>query len=973
MLEDSRGYIWMGTQGGGLSRFDGKEFSATYTVRDGLLNNFVNCIAEGADGRLLIGTKTGISIYNGISFTTLPLTKDTTSIPVGAIVQDADGLYWLGTGWGVYTWDGSSIEYYSQDFPELQNNISTLFIDKKGVLWAGNDLGLHRLSEDEVKTFSRASGLSNRRIRSIDEDSQGRLWIGSYGGGLQWFDGKRFHTISSRYGRSSNIVNAILVDRDDRVWIATLKKGVYCWDGRDSTFIQYQPAQGLSNKHVRTLLQDRWGNLWFGTSGGGASKYYSQPFEHFNSENGMPGTYTYSVVKDHLQQLWMGLDDKGIARYDGQSFTLLNRDSGFVNAKVRALHHAHNNDLWLGTEGQGLWRYDGKRFYKLPVGTSEGGVRDTWIKCIKQASDSSIWIGTAAGGVTVFEIDGKSNIKRTKYLHSGNGLLPHDKVNALHEDRKGRMWFGTNAGGLAVYLGGDQIQVFDASNALPNNQVRSIVEDRFGYLWIGVADGGLVRLDLYQNFGETAIFSYADGLSSLNIYLLYADDEDIWVGTEKGIDRVMLDEQRNIAAVEPFGKAEGFIGIETCQNAVTKDDAGNLWFGTINGLTKYNPKNNQKDELAPIISFTNINLFYDPIKESEYAKYLVDWHALEAGLSLPYHQNHLGFEFIGIDHKNAAKVRYQWMLEGFDEKWSPVRDKTDADYSNIPPGSYTFLVRASNEDGVWSDPIGVSFSITPPFWWTWWFLSICTVLVLVSVRFIFRLRERRIKEEAEQEQQRLEFEKDIIRLEQKALRLQMNPHFIFNALNSIQGLIANQDDKTARYYLAKFSRLMRLTLENSRTQQIPLENEIKTLENYLSLEQFSSGDQFDYELKVNEELALEDTYIPPMMIQPFVENAIIHGLRHLAHRGHIHVNFTPVGKHLVISIEDNGIGREKASAIKSQRDQHHKSTALLVTQERLDILNANHGSIKSLEIEDITAADGTAAGTKVILRIPQTE
>jgi ligand-binding sensor domain-containing protein/two-component sensor histidine kinase len=919
----------------------------------------------------MIGTKDGISTYNGIRFENFALKADSSVLPVGCITQSNDGRIWVGTGRGIYTVKNGEATYFSKDHPKLQNNISTIFVDSKSVIWIGNDKGLHRVDGDNIVSFKRNVGLANRRIRGISEDLQGRLWIGTYGGGLQWFDGEVFKTVPSQYGEASDIINDVLVDSKGKVWAASLKDGVFCWNPNDSTFTNISQKEGITNNHVRTILEDRWGNMWFGTSGGGANKYFIQPFDHFNKSSGMPGTYTYSLVS-HKDDMWMGIDEKGVARYDGKSFTVLSEDSGFISCKVRALYSSLEGDLWLGTDGFGVWRYDGEKFTQVRIGTNREGVSDTWIKCITQSPDSAIWIGTYAGGITKLTPDSGWNNYSASYYSVKNSGLPHNKVNALHVDKEGRIWFGTFGGGLG-FLDGEKFTVINTSDGLPSNHIRSLVEDDAGFLWAAGADGALIRINLYGSSWDITLFGYNDGLSSTNVYLLSPTANSLWVGTEKGIDRVMLDQSRNIFAVEHFGMAEGFIGIETNSNAVASDNKGNLWFGTVEGATRYNPKYNLKDHLAPIVSFTNISLFYKPFQESEYSEYIDDWNTLKEGLALNHRKNNLSFGFIGINHKNADGVRYQWRLDGFEEEWSPISNKTDATYSNIPPGNYTFMVRACNADLVWSEPQEVKFSTLPPYWKTWWFISSMILFGILIVTVIFRIRVRRVTEEAQREQQRLKMEKDMVRLEQKALRLQMNPHFIFNALNSIQGLIGNQDDKTARYYLAKFSKLMRLTLENSRVQRIPLDTEIKTLTNYMTLERFSSGEQFDFNIECDEDLDPEELMIPPMMIQPFVENAIIHGVSKTEHPGQINVLFECEDDKIICSISDNGIGRKKAAEVKSQKNQHHKSTALVVTQERLDILNVGGNGQKSLEIIDLHHDDGEPAGTKIMIRIPLME
>jgi LytS/YehU family sensor histidine kinase len=245
------------------------------------------------------------------------------------------------------------------------------------------------------------------------------------------------------------------------------------------------------------------------------------------------------------------------------------------------------------------------------------------------------------------------------------------------------------------------------------------------------------------------------------------------------------------------------------------------------------------------------------------------------------------------------------------------------------------------------------------------------VLASIAVSLVFKWRVNRIKEKARQQQQKIMMEKEIVELEQKALRLQMNPHFIFNALNSIQSQIGTDNEQTARYYLAKFSRLMRQILDNSRNPVITLEEEISTLENYLLIEKFCNGDRFDYKITVDPKIEKDYVRIPPMILQPFIENSIKHGMKHIdGKRGLIEVEFIQKGDLLECSVTDNGIGRKQSEKLNStSKETYHKSTALLVTQERLDLLKDSR-NIKSLEIIDLYNEKGEAAGTKVIVRIP---
>lgn len=284
------------------------------------------------------------------------------------------------------------------------------------------------------------------------------------------------------------------------------------------------------------------------------------------------------------------------------------------------------------------------------------------------------------------------------------------------------------------------------------------------------------------------------------------------------------------------------------------------------------------------------------------------------------------------------------------------------------------MVKACNEDGVWNkEPVTFKFHISPPFWKRWWFITIILLVASGIVLTVFRWRVNVIRSKADEAQKKLQLEKEVVELEQKALRLQMNPHFIFNALNSIQSQIGTGNEEAARYYLAKFSRLMRQILDNSRNASITLEEEVNTLENYLLIEKFCNGDRFDYKITVDDTIEKDYVKIPPMLLQPFIENAIKHGLKYIdGKKGFIEVNFSEADNILECSVTDNGIGRTKAEELnKNSKETYHKSTALIVTQERLDLLKED-SEIKSLEIIDLYDEQSNATGTKVIIRIPLT-
>ncbi|MCH2224961.1 MAG: histidine kinase, partial [Crocinitomicaceae bacterium] len=397
---------------------------------------------------------------------------------------------------------------------------------------------------------------------------------------------------------------------------------------------------------------------------------------------------------------------------------------------------------------------------------------------------------------------------------------------------------------------------------------------------------------------------------------------------------------------------------------------GSIWFGTINGLCHFNPKENEGNKQAPLLSITDVKLFYESILELN--PELLRRGVQNKDLDLAYGDNRISFDFLGLNLRSPNRVMYRWKLEGLDKTWSPPSSDRSIMYSNLGSGSYRFLLIAANEDGVWSDdPLIFNFTVETPVWRRTWFIVVTILMILIILFLLYRITTNRIQRRAEEKQKQVLIEKNFLELEQKALRLQMNPHFIFNALNSIQSLIGTEKETEARYYLAKFSRLMRQILNNSRKSEITLEEEINTLENYLLIEQFCSGNSFEYFVETEDELETDFINIPPMLIQPFVENCIKHGFKRSTNNTNIiKISCEENSGLLIFTIEDNGIGREKSAEINmNSKETYHESTSMRVINQRLDLLNADN-AYRSLEIVDLSDEENRPMGTRIIIRIP---
>ncbi|MGB0176854.1 MAG: ligand-binding sensor domain-containing protein [Owenweeksia sp.] len=946
ICEDKGGYIWMATNGGGLARFDGLEFS-TFTSTKGLPSPYIRCLLEDRKGTLWVGSAKGLLYKTGATFHDFILPEKDLSI--GRVHEDSQGHLWLGTNKGVYVIRDSLTKAF---YPEKLRDHTINFIQSApdSSVWIGTDNGIFIFRNDSLSILNTSKGLTNRLTQCMVSDTRGRVWIGNYGRGFDLITTNGIYNMGPLCELDRSAVLDIFCDEDGLVWIATQEKGICRFNPADSSYVFLTEGDGLANNHVRSILHDRWGNYWFGTSGGGVSKYSGQQFERYGRESGLPGSYIYAIAADHQNNLWVSTSGGGIARQQDKGFVPYNTDSGFTNEKVRALFVDSDSLLWIGTDGQGLAVWNGDTFHFFDV---NNGLAGNWVKSIREDSKGRIWAASAGGGISLIaKTDSLDSLKIIKYTTRTG--LKGNRVIHLHIDQKDRVWFASQTAGIGYIENDSTIRHFTTAEGLASSDVRSLAEDSLGTLWIG-STAGLNAIRLYQSDLKVRETS-SDALFSRNIYQLTAQGNQLWVGTEKGLDRLTVDSSLSVLESAHFGADEGFSGVETNLNAAHQDRNGNLWFGTVNGLHRFLSQGDKTNTIPPILNFSTISLNYTPLENTVHNS---------GNPAFEYDENHLSFDFLGITQTLPKKVQYRWRLTGLEEEWSPPSNRNSVTYSNLPPGNYRFEVLSGNEDGIWNnEPIIFSFSIKTPFWKTTWFiiLAILSGLLLISTIVISRIRT--LKRKAAENQQRLRMERDLISLEQKALRLQMNPHFIFHTLNSIQALIATKDEPTARIYLSRFSKLMRQILENSRSNEISLETEIDTMQNYLSIERFCHDEKFDYSIELNEELETAFIRIPPMILQPFVENAIIHGIGSLESQGYIKLHFTEEDQAMICTITDNGVGREQAA---ENRGKDHQSTALKVTEERLNLLN---GSPNSIVIQDLKNDDGSAAGTRVTVKLP---
>ncbi len=736
MLQDQGGNIWFGTKGGGVSKYDGTDFM-NFSEKQGLPNNFVVCMAEDKNGDLWFGTDGGgVCKYDGNNFTILTEKEGLINNAVWSVLCDKDNNMWFGSaGGGVCKYDGINFTWYGKDNGFASNYVISMAQDRKGNIWMGTyGDGLYKFDGKNFTAFTEDDGLSSGIITSIIEDKNGNIWMGTDGGGVCRFNGNSITQYTENSGLTLNSVNAIAEDKSGNIWIATNGKGVCKYDGTNLTcFTEYE---GLSGSSILCLLQDGNGDLWFGTDGHGVTKYDRSCFTHFTKKEGLSNNAVYRTYEDHANNLWFGTNGGGVCKYDGESFYTYTAAQGLNNNRIWSILEDSDNNMWFGTNGDGVCRFDGKNFYQY---TEEQGLSGNQVYSMMQDRDKNMWFGTNSGGVTLF--DGKNFTHFTKEEGFGS-----DIVYSIMQDTDGNIWFGTDGGG-AIKFDGKNFTAFTKKEGLPSNTVYSMLQDNYHNIWFGTDEGGVCKFD-----GKKFVsYTEKEGLSNNRVWSIVQDMHgNLWLGTENGLTKMSLRKNKDAPEFTIYDLSDGFLGNDALQNSVFEDSKGFIWWGTGKMLTRYDPSQDMPDDKAPIMHLKSLKVHFEEIpwaKAGEDPKYsgvefskLNKWYPIPEQLSLPYGHNHVSFSYVGINFKSQNKIQYRYQLEGLEERWTPSTSKTEAVYSNVPPGTYTFKVKAINKDGVWSEAFTYGFTIRPPWWQTWWFRILAAVLFVVGSITFFRVR-----------------------------------------------------------------------------------------------------------------------------------------------------------------------------------------------------------------------------------------
>lgn len=938
IYQDSKGFIYTGGYSG-VSSFDGKEFT-NITTKHGLSDNNVNAICEDDQNRIIVGTKTGINFIKNHRVLRIKLNIDLSTSNVLCLKNPKGNAVYIGTANGLFVLKNDQVT-------KLENTTGFEIHDVQLIdefIYCATNKGLLRIYNNTIKLITTKDGLSSNNLNCLSLSPKNEMLAIGSTNGLNFLNIKSVKIVSYfiENGLIDNNISCLLYDSSNELWIGS-QTGLIKFENNE--FNYYNIYYDNNSNLIRCMIEDSESNVWFGTHSG-LYRYRDNSFSTFDKING-PGNAFIFEIFSHDNSLYVCSENNGIYKYANGYFKRYGTADGLPSNICRSGTVDKNGRIFFDTE-LGIVEMKDEHFIKIPVSKK---LVSSHYKLYCDRSNN-IWIG-GTNGVSSFSVSSANKIDTSFY--SFPSTKEDFSVTDICEDESGTIYFACYQLGLFSYNGKEMID-YGKSIGIDRNDIVSVECSRT-HLYVATLNG-LITIDLKNK--SYKLISQKDGLISDIIYSLgFAKNRSsLWIGTNIGVSELDVAEFEKTGNVKinSYGKNEGFAGIECNSNGVYEDKDGTIWFGTVSGLIKHLPNNYRHNRNFNKLSFYKFKLADNDTVLNEEVK-------------IPYGKNNITFYYRGVCMTNPDKVLYSKKLEGYDKDYSLPTEENFTKYTNLGPGTYTLKVISCNNEGVWNDrPTTFVFTILTPFYRTWWFAFLTISLTGFTVYLVFKIRLNNIKNK---QQKDFERKVEISKIELKALRSQMNPHFVFNSLNSIQHYIFNSKSDEAVKYLNKFAKLMRVILNNSDKPTVAIEDDLEALKLYLELEQMRFEDKFEYKIEIDDNVDLDYDVMPPMLLQPYVENAILHGLTPKKEKGLLHIRISSENNFIVCTITDNGIGRKKSAEIKrTMPGNKHKSLGMKITEERLRILNEISQSEHSVQITDLENEDGSALGTKVELYVP---
>jgi ligand-binding sensor domain-containing protein/serine phosphatase RsbU (regulator of sigma subunit) len=741
-LQDSRDIIWLGTEVG-LSRFDGSKLD-NFSIDNGLAAGGVRSMCEDTIGRLWFGhLNGGISYYDGQRFVRASFDDD-------HIVSDITSIRQQGAYLWVTTYLNGAVRLNFPDIGDtilvgeqyhgnegLSDIVPGSYIDRNGNFYCITDIKGIRIylpEENRFESFSPPGLTKEWQFTSMLEDSKGNFWFGTHMGGLYKMvkGSNEAKVFDKRDGLARNWITCLMEDYKGNIWVGSNGEGITVFNG--DSMKNYNLSNGLTAMKVFSLMEDKEKNIFITDFADGFSIYKGDHIYTISGADLPSGNAVYAVKEGPEGKMWLGTEG-GIYAYDPSSGTrqrgpVFNNVSNAIGDEMRFLIGDKRGLIWIGTHGKGVSFYETttRKFNwntMLNAGAWSASRSDLVTKAMAFDQSGNLWVGTNEGLFLWYPNRGEG------YMYTrGEGRIAGNMITALFCDSKGNIWIGSeNYIGLTKHSpkADPEAGKFSSIDLGGSYIPRVITEAPDGKIWVGTESGLFILKDDVVELKLTQ----TEGLLSNNIKQLLADGNYIYIGTNRGLNRYNL----NDGAIATFTRRNGFTGIEATPNGSYRDSRGRLWFGTTNGVTVIDPSRYPPLNTKPLTHLAAMTVNDNPVEMKE-------------NLKLSFRQKAISFDYYSICVNNPDAVAFMVMLEGADIGWRPVTNQTTAYYSGLPPGHYTFRVKASNSYGYWDEvPVEYSFTIRPPFYKAPWFIVLMAIVLLVVIALYIKMREMKLVKE----------------------------------------------------------------------------------------------------------------------------------------------------------------------------------------------------------------------------------
>lgn len=682
------GSLWIASESNGVTRLKDGRFTR-FTAADGLPGDQIQCFLESRDGSLWLGGDRGLSRFEAGRFTRITGSELLNNNSVKALYEDARGILRVATVKGLVSVNAEGLVSTNNfGIGPVTGVLKAVCEDRQGRLWLGATDALLRLMDGKLGSYAANKTLPEKITTSIYEDRAGQLWVGTYGGLTRRVDG----TLTPWWLNKApigDLIYTIYEDREQNLWVGG-RDGLYRLS--PARFVTYTTQEGLNCNNVTSVCEDLFGDLWFGTWGGGVNRLHGGQFSVITATNGLTQDTVLSLHESRDRSLYVGMDyPGGLNRVRPGGSNDFVRPPGLINAAIRVLHQDRRGALWIGTS-KGL-----------------NVLRD--------------------GALETFTTNG----------------LPGGNVTALCETRAGPIWIGTD-GGLSRWADGKFTNVTQREG-LSHNDVNAIYEDADETLWVGTKGGGLNRL----RAGQWTSYTTVQGLFSEEIYEIVEDDRGyLWMSCRRGIFRVNKQEfaaldQGTIPALTSthFVRADGLATVQcngVAKPAGWKSRDGQIWFPTIRGVVAVQPGIRINPQPPPVW-IEEVRAGHRLLRTGSLAN------PAAPSVTVPPGAGDVEIHYTGLSLQVPEKVRFKYRLEAVDKNWTDAGAQRSVTYNNLAPGRYQFTVIAANNDSVWNETgATLALVVLPQFWQTWWFNLALFAVPAFALVWAYRARGRRLRE-----------------------------------------------------------------------------------------------------------------------------------------------------------------------------------------------------------------------------------